>query len=129
MLLSLALGASACGSDVVTTPTTPTPTTVTETFSGTLTQNGGVTHGFTAATAGTITASVTTISPDSTVVIGFSLGTLSANACQISLANDRATQGTVVVGTLGAAGILCVRIYDVGNLVQPESYEIQVIHP
>lgn len=131
-LLLIALGSGACGDDettTTTTPTQPTPTTITETFTGTLNQNGAQTHGFAVQTAGTVTAAVVTISPQSTTVIGFSLGTLSANACQISLANDRATQGTTVVGSATSAGTLCVRVYDVGNVTEPQSYEIQVVHP
>lgn len=132
LLLSIAVGSAACGDEAAstaTTPTQPTPTTVTETFTGTLNQNGATTHGFAVQTAGTVTAAVVTIAPESSTVIGFSLGTLSANACQVSLANDRATQGTTLVASATSAGTLCVRVYDVGNVTQPQSYEIMVVHP
>lgn len=132
LLLAIAVGSAACGDGQTSTAATltqPTPTTVTETFTGTLNPNGATTHGFAVQTAGTVTAAVVTIAPESSTVIGFSLGTLSANACQISLANDRATQGTTVVASAASAGTLCVRVYDVGNVTETQSYEIRVVHP
>ncbi len=129
-LLFLVLLAPACGDDDPTTPTQPTPpATVTETFSGTLNQNGAVTHPFPTGLAGTVTATLITVAPDSTTVIGMSLGTWNGAVCQIILANDQATQGTVVVGTVSTFGSLCLRVYDVGSLTQATSYEVQVIHP
>jgi hypothetical protein len=132
LLLVCVLSAASCGSDTnttSTTPTTPSTPTITETFSGTLTKNGAASHPFATASAGTVTATLTTVDPDSAIVLGFSLGTASANACQISLANDHATQGTSVIANVTGPGNLCVRIYDVGNLAQSESYLIQVVHP
>lgn len=121
---------AACGDETTpTTPTQPTPTTVTETFEGTLTQNGGATHAFNTA-AGTVTATLVTISPDNTVSIGLSMGTLNTiGACQIVIANDNAFQGAAVVGQANAAGTLCVRLQDNGRLTQATSYVVRVDHP
>src|SRR5262249_9021407 len=80
LAVAFALGTVACGSDT-TTPTTPTtPTTVTDTFAGTLTPNGGVTQTFTTAASGTITATLTTLAPNSTLIVGLALGTFNVNA-------------------------------------------------
>jgi hypothetical protein len=130
-LMSLVLVmSSGCGDDEPTTPTDPTPpTTVTEVFSGTIGRNGAATHSFSTTFAGSVTATLTTVSPDSTIVIGMSLGTWNGAVCQIILANDKAMQGTIVIGTVSTFGSLCVRLYDVGNITQPTSYEVQVIHP
>lgn len=130
LLLSLVL--VSCGNDTPTTPTNPSaPTTVTETFSGTVNQNGAVTHTFTTTTSGTVTATLTTLGPDSTFVIGMSLGTWNGATCQIVLANDQSTQGTVITGGVSALGSLCVRAYDVGNITAatPFTYQITVVHP
>jgi ABC-type Fe3+-hydroxamate transport system substrate-binding protein len=126
----LALGTAACGSDTPTTPTTPTtPVTVTDTFAGTLTPNGAATYTFTTGLSGQVTATLTTLSPNSTLIVGLSLGTWNGNACQIILSKDSATQLSFVVGQASQANTFCVRIYDVGNLVDPATYEIQVNHP
>ena len=121
-----ALGAAGCHS--TTTPTTPTATPITDTFLGTLTVNGGVTHQFAAARSGTIQETLTALSPDSTVILGISLGTWNGNTCQVVLAKDNATLGSIVLGTASSAGTLCARVYDVGNLTEPASYEITVVH-
>ena len=129
VLLSASLAAGACSSDLITTPTETSPTTTkSETFTGTLTRNGAHTFPF-SSNAGTVQATLSALAPDTTLLVGFSLGTWnSTGGCQIVLANDKATAATVVVGNAGTAGNLCVRIYDVGNLVQPESFQIDVVH-
>jgi len=127
--LAFAVGAAACGSSP-TTPTTPTtPVTVTDTFTGPLTQNGAFSFNFTTAQSGQVTATLTTLSPDSTLVVGLALGTWSGNACQIVLSKDSATQASFIVGQASQASTFCVRIYDVGNVKDPITWEIQVNHP
>lgn len=120
----------------VTTPTTTTTTTTTtatttETFSGTLNMNGGATFPFTAGAAGTVTATLTTVAPDSTLAIGLSLGSWTGSSCQISIANDAATQTAVVTGTVTAAAALCARVYDTGKVTaaQPVSFTVTIAHP
>ena len=118
------------GEDPFETPTNPGPApTVTETFSGDLGRNGARTHNFSTSASGSVTATLTTLAPDSALVIGFSLGTWNGSFCNIVLANDAATQGTVVSGGVSSFGSLCVRIYDVGNVTEQVSYEITVVHP
>jgi len=127
----MALAAWACGDDAPQSPASPTdpvPTTVTETFSGTLTVNGAATFPF-STLAGTVTANLTSLGPDSTLAISMSLGTWSGTVCQIVLANDAAVQGSTVVGTASTASSLCVRVLDVGNLVEPLPFVVTVVHP
>jgi hypothetical protein len=122
--------AGACGSS---TPTKPTPPTlVTDTFSGTLTQNGGTTHQFSIAATGTITATLTSVGPDSTKAIGFSLGTLIGTVCQAVLANDAAVQTNALTGSAQIGGTFCVRVYDTGSITAatgPFTYTVTVTHP
>jgi hypothetical protein len=129
LVVAVALGFWACANNsTTTTPTSPT-TTTTETFEGTLNPNGARTFPFTTQTAGAVTATLTTVSPDATVAIGLALGTWNGAACQIVLANDSAIQGTVVTGSASAAGSLCTRVYDVGNLTDVASFVVTVVHP
>lgn len=130
-LLLMAGAAAACGSDpysALITPTTPT-TTTTDTFSGTLTRNGAATYPFATLQFGTVTVTLTIVGSDNTVAIGLGLGTWNGTSCQVVLANDQATQGNAIIGTVNAAGSLCARVYDVGNVVDPLPYEVQVVHP
>jgi hypothetical protein len=129
LAVALALGAAACGNSTTTAPTPTTPVTVTDTFAGTLTPNGAASYTFTTATSGTVTATIATLSPNSTLVVGLALGTWSGNACQLTLTKDSSTQSSFLIGQASQASTFCVRIYDVGNVVDPASYEIQVNHP
>jgi hypothetical protein len=127
MMAGLALGAGACSGEDDPLPTTPTPTPVVETFTGTLTRNGGVTEPFSVTTSGDVRAAIAKLEPDPTVVVGLSIGTWNGATCQTVISNDKATQGTAVVGTADRQGRLCVRIYDAaGTLPSPTTYEINV---
>ncbi len=130
LALAVALAATAC-SDVGTTPTT-TGTTTTETFTGTLTPNGGTTFSFVASTSGTISATLTSVSPDSTLPIGFALGTWNSTSlfCTATVFKDNAVQGNTISGAASLAGSYCVHVYDASSTVmQTESIQIDVSHP
>ena len=130
LLLALTLGAAAACDDntTTTTPTTPGATT-SESFTGTVTVNGAVTHQFAATQRGTVTATLNTINPDASQTVGISLGTWNGTACQVIIANDQAVVGSSVLGTVSGVGNLCVRVYDVGKLTQSENYRVDVTHP
>ena len=126
--LAAALVLAGCGDNSTTnTPTGPTPVAVTETFSGTLNPNGGITHPFAVQQTGNVTATLSTVSPEGTT-IGLSLGTWNGQTCQIILANDNAVQGNSVVGSATSTGSFCARVYDVGKLTGLTDYEISVTH-
>lgn len=126
LLSFLAATTATCGNDA-TTPTAPDPVAVTVSFSGTLTPNDAETHPFDSQ-RGTVTATLLSVAPDSTAVVGFSLGTWNGLSCAVVLANDKATQGVSIVGTVNSTGNLCVRIYDVGTIAEPLTYEVRVVH-
>jgi hypothetical protein len=124
-LLSFALTAAACESDTI--PTEPLPQSVTEAFAGTLSANDAETHPFT-SNRGAVTATLVTLTPDSTATVGFSLGTWNGLSCAVVLANDKSTQGTALLGSVNGTGSLCVRMYDVGTIGDPFTYEVRVVH-
>jgi|RhiMetdeSRZDD1v2_1073273.scaffolds.fasta_scaffold132118_1 hypothetical protein len=132
MLLSLAVltATAACNDNNNLVSTTPTSiVTTSATFTGTLTKNGAVTHQFSVSSRGNVTATLTKIDPDSGMTIGVSLGTWNGTSCQIILANDQATVGSGLLGTVSGVGNLCLRVYDVGKLTTSEDYSIDVVHP
>jgi hypothetical protein len=133
LLLGVLAGAAACNDNTITpTPTTPTPTAnpITEPpFTGTLTRNGAVTYPFTATAGGTVTATLTTLTPDPALGIGLQIGTWTGSACQVVIANDNAAEKAAVTGTVTAAASLCVRVYDVGKLNAPADFNVTIVHP
>lgn len=127
-LIGGALSAAACddqGSSL--NPILPTPTQQIETFAGQLTVNGGLTFQF-ASNRGAVTATLQTVAPDPSVVMGLSLGTWNGITCAATLPNDQAVQGSTIFGTVNTTGFLCVRVYDVGKMADPLDFEVKVIH-
>ena len=127
-----ALALSACGEDPFEIPTNPTPRVpVIETFNGVVSLRGAQAHTFTSQASGTVTAKLKGLVPDSTVKMGFALGTwnVASSSCQLIITKTDAVQDTVITGAVSAFGSLCVYIHDVGNLLQPAEYEIEVEHP
>src|SRR5215510_8023522 len=126
-LLAGALGAAACDDNSAVLPIGPSPVQQTETFAGNLTVNGGVTFSFT-SNRGAVTATLSTVAPDSTVVLGMSLGVWNGITCAATLLNDQAVQGSTIYGTVNTTGALCVRLYDVGKMADSLDFEVKVIH-
>jgi hypothetical protein len=133
LLAVVAAGAAGCNDNNNTTVTNPTPTPtatiVTEVFSGSLNTNGATTFPFSATAGGTVTVTLTTLSPDATLPIGLSLGTWTGSACQVVIANDNAAQTAAISGTVTSAASLCVRVYDVGKVTSPVDFTVTVGHP
>ncbi len=135
LAMLLAVAGVACDSGSVGLPSAPTvPTMVTETFTGTVGQNGAVTFNFTSMTAGQVTARITNLS-DLTIPMGLSLGEWNSFACEIKISNDTALVGTAIVGNVSGPGILCLRFYDSGKVPDPNpdpvkvTFEVVVVHP
>jgi len=126
-LLLAALVASACSTDETTSIVAPTPVQQTDTFGGTIGVNGATTFQF-ASNRGAVTATLSSVAPDSTVVIGVSLGTWNCVTGSNALPHDQAVQGSIIYGTVNATGSLCVRVYDVGKILEPVTFEVVVVH-
>jgi hypothetical protein len=124
-LLFVAGAAPACGGTSLVAPAT----SYTDSFSGMLARTLSYTYPFTAQQAGTVTASYQSIGTDNSIVLGLAIGTWNGTACDLTLVNDSATVGTVVSGAVSAAANLCVRVFDVGYVVNPLNYVVQVVHP
>ena len=120
-LAALLLFVSGCsGSGNLDSGTTPAPTSTTtkiETFTGVLTRNGAASFPFTVTGVGTVSAQLTSLTPDATVPVGLMLGTWNGSICQMVLPNDAAIQGSVVIGQSVTAGNFCTRIYDAAGTV------------
>ena len=130
-IVLLACLAAACDDDNPTLPNTPTVLPKTESFSGVVTQNGAQTHNFDTGAAGAVTAVLKNVGADNTLIVSFALGTWTGTACSIVLANDAATGGAILTGTMTGIGTLCARVGDVGNVPSGPgvAYTIEVVHP
>ena len=129
--LAVAAATVACDDPGPTAPTTPTTVaaTFTETFSGTLPRNGAITFPFTALAAGSATATLAAIGPDSTIALGFAMGTWNGQSCHLVISNDNALQFTTITGSVGSSGTLCLRISDIGRVATTATFTLTVVHP
>ena len=126
-VLAGALAAAGCADPVP--PTTPTPTTptITDTFSDTLRVAGANTHLFNVSVVGGLKITLTAVVPGASVGIG--IGIPSSGSCSIGdHAEAVAGQTVLLSGTATIPGAFCVIIYDIGNLVEPAVYTINVLH-
>ena len=131
LMVAALLAVGGCDNEVENlTPTEPAPTT-TDTFSGTINVSGAMNHTFTVVASGRVTATLTEVTPDPTVVVGFALGRWNASSsfCEQIIPKDDAVQGQILIGDASGVGTLCARIYDTGRVTAPLNYTITVVHP
>lgn len=130
LIAALAVSVSACSGLIDELPTTPDPVITTETFTGTLTINGGQTHQFFTGATGAVTATLTSLGDEPPAKVGFSMGTMAGATCTIVLRNDSAVVTSVLSGTVSTLqGALCVSVYDTGALTKSVDYTFTVSHP
>jgi hypothetical protein len=137
LLMLAVLPVAACNNDTTspttiapTTSPTTSPTTITDTFNGNLNPNGAVTFSFAVGSAGTVTATLTTIGTANAVGILLGSFDTSTNSCFVAVSNDRAVQGSMVTASSSAATTACVRVYDAaGTVTTVAAFTVTVTHP
>jgi len=121
--------ASACSDPVVPDAPTPVAPTITDTFTGTLLQGSSNSHPFTVQQVGGIRVSITKIDPSAAVSLGIGTPSTASGTClATSSVTTVASEGAQISGTATITGNFCVAVSDVGNLVEPVSYSVTVIH-
>ena len=127
VMLGAALATAGCADPAA--PTTPTPAapTILETFSDTLLVLGSNTHQFNVDKVGGVRVTLSAVEPGALVGIG--VGTPSLGSCSV-LDHVEAVAGKTVLlsGTATVPGAYCVTIFDLGKLVAPAVYTINVLH-
>jgi len=124
--LSLAL-TSGCADPVAPTPPVPAVPTILETFTATLNPTGLNQHRFTINQVGGLQVTLTDVQPGAALGIGIGLS-VSVSCSVISSATTVPGSVAQVAGTATLTGTYCVSVFDVGNLVEPVTYTITVLH-
>ena len=139
-LLVLMLSA-ACDGGTPTSPSTTTdtsttaaatPVTITEEFTGRLTVGGYSFFSFTTTQTGTIALTLTSVagqSVPSTVWLGLGIGVPNAEDCVTSTSVNTAAGGAAQISGSYNAGVYCARVYDIGNLFAPASFNVSIARP
>ena len=137
LLVAVIAAASGCGGTTGSTTaaiTGPTPTVVTETFTGSISQNGTAIFNFTVTNSGyALLAGYTSITPASVTALGLGIGTWDASTSTCGLnqsQNDVSRTGSTALSGTAGAGTFCVRVYDAGNVAADvtASFTLQVQH-
>ena len=126
-VLGAAFVAGGCSDPIA--PATPTPAvaTIKETFSDTLLVLGSNTHQFSVDAIGAVRVTLSSVEPGAAVGLG--IGTPSLGSCSVIDHVDAvAGKAVLLSGTATIPGQYCVIIYDLGNLVEPAVYTIDVLH-
>jgi hypothetical protein len=131
VLAAAVVAATGCDNELEDLPPTEPAPTITETFTGTIGVNGAMSHTFTVVASGTVTATLTEVTPDTSVAVGFALGrwNTSLSFCEQIIPKDDAVQGQILTGNAAGIGTLCTRVYDTGKLTAPLNYTLTVVHP
>lgn len=126
-VLGVSILAAGCSDPIAPAVPTLAAATIPEVFSDTLLVSGSNTHQFTVQQVGGLKVSLTSVTPSA--ALGVAVGTPSLGTC-LALANLAAVAdaGVQMSGAATVTGTFCVSVYDVGNLVEPVTYTVTVLH-
>jgi hypothetical protein len=112
------------------TPPSSTTAPVTETFASFLASGGSSTHRFPISQGGTISITLTSVTPSAIVGLGIGIPGSTSSNCEFS-SSLSTTSGTTPQLTVTAdAGTYCVQLYDPGGLNSPGvSFSATITHP
>ena len=130
LLAAVLLGASGC--DDATTATSPTATSpVTETFSGQFTPGGAAARSFVAASAGSVSLTLTQIGPPADTVVGLGVGIpqASGSGCYLTQVVQTGASTSPQLTVQVEAGTYCVRLHDPGTLVTQVAFTVTIVRP
>ena len=128
----LALTVMAAGCNLFNNSDAPdTAAITTDTFNGPLAQNSSIVFGFKVTTAGTVSVTLTSVTPATSATLGLGVGTSSnGTTCSLTNSTSAAVAGSAaqLTTTLGP-GPYCVKVYDEGHLTAASSVALSVAHP
>jgi hypothetical protein len=129
-LTAIVLG-TACSNNSSQSTTTPTPASPqTQVFTSQLAQQGVNTESFVAAQAGTISVTLTSVTPAIVLGVGLGVPNPSAPGCSLATIVNSAASSTAQITAPADAGTYCVSISDIGFVPPPgASFSISIAHP
>jgi hypothetical protein len=139
IVCGLALVAAACNEPDLVSPTAPTTATTvaaeptfTETVVGTVPVGGYSFYSFTVTVYGTVNVTLNSVQGQfvpATVMLGLGLGTPSGEDCATTATVTIASGTAIHVTQTLNPGVACVRVFDVGNLFAPATFNVSVAYP
>jgi hypothetical protein len=119
IVCALALAGAACGSSNSSTAATApsAPAAGTQTFTGTMAPRGTAIRTFTASATGTVSVTLSTTDPASTLVgLGIGIPGTSAGACDMTKTIQTRAGSTAQLTASVEAGSYCAGAFDIGTV-------------
>ena len=131
-LLVVVASAAACGgSNNSSSVVAPSATLTNDVFNGVVQVSGTNVHNFTVNTPGSLSVTLTSTSPQTTLFMGLGIGTPNGSGGCTFIQTTQAPASTTTAqlsGSVTASGQYCVAIGDLGNAAGPITYSITVSH-
>ena len=121
--------ASACSDPALPAAPIPAIPTLTDSFTATLGPSSTNTHTFAVTQVGGVKVTLVDVEPSAALGIGIGTPSTATASCLVATSTTAVAGTTVQLsGTATVTGNFCISVSDVGNLVEPVTYSINVIH-
>lgn len=129
LLLVVALGGvAACSSDT-STPVSPTTVPSTSfTWATVFTARGSATRSFEQISRGSVTITLTTVTPDVPLGIGIGIPRQDGTGCNLTTAVTASPSASPQITITADPGVWCVRAWDPGTVPERVSFSMSVVH-
>ena len=115
------------------TPTSSTETTTTatdlNTFTSRIARGGFASRAFSMTVAGTIQASLTTVTPSVPVGLGVGIPQSDGGGCNVTQSVETSAAASPQLSLAADAGQYCVKVFDTGYVVDAVSFSVTISHP
>lgn len=128
LALVLLSGLAACSNDSSTpvSPTTIPPTSFT--YATTFTVNGAVTRTFDQISPGTVSMTLTSVTPDVALAIGVGIPRIGSTGCNLTRSVVVKAGPSPQLSLAAEPGLWCVRVWDPGTVTDRVSFSLSVQH-
>jgi hypothetical protein len=129
LLLAVLMNSAACTNPFSSSSAPSTATPATDTFNGSLAQNGSIIFTFTVTTAGSVGVTLASVSPSTTNPLGLGVGPSSNGTCLVTNSTSAAVAGsTAQLTATENPGTYCVKVFDPGYLTTTSTVTVTVAH-
>lgn len=115
------------------TPTSSTDTTTAtpdlSTFTSRVTPGGFASRSFTTTAAGTIQATLTGLTPPVPIGLGIGIPQSDGGGCNVTTSVETMPANAPQLSVTADAGTYCVKVFDMGHIVEAVSFTVNVTHP
>ena len=133
VLLVLPLALCAGCTKYFETPTSSTTTTTAtpdlSTFSSRVLRGGFASRSFTLASAGTIQATLTDVTPPVPVGLGVGIPQSDGGGCNVTQSVETTAGTSPQIVIAADAGTYCVKVFDVGFIAEAASFSVTITRP